>query len=406
MDVLPHLSSALGGDGPDEARWASALRLRTRLQPAGGVGAKVMPPTFLGEPRPGEKGPVYITEQRRIDGTSYDCALLDGVASQANRSEQCSEEHVEAGDMPLPAIIVDQQEFGVSSALQFPHRCFDAWVDDALLDSKRFGESDIYKRIATTRSRHDLTAMMETFPIGILLGCWASRSKNQQGTTRLARILSSEIIAVNAVAGQRPASRVDRHHVSRALSLIPTNDHSEQRFEVAQTPAEKRSKSGSKSASPAEFGYGNVPPSIASHGGITMDYALQIVTVSMPALRECRFPADGATVDVDRDVAGRMMLATLALRMLALQVEHGYDLRSGCLLVPEHEPTVELVGRLGRTVAEWPLIDLDTGELLEQAITEGASHGINWNGQKIELRASDPQLTMLRRSLAHAEAVD
>jgi CRISPR-associated protein Csb1 len=407
--ISPYLAAALGGGGPGEAQWASALRLRCRLQPAGGPGTKIMPPTYAPE-RQGDP-PQYVLEHRRIDGEEHECVLLDGVASQANRSEDALAERVHAGEIPLPTVEVDQSEFGLHSSLDFSHRCFDAWIEDAHLDGTRFGDTDLYKRLAGSISRHDLGTLMETFPVGILLGCWASRSKNPQGTTRLARILSSEIIAVDKVDGARPAGKIDIHNVSASITLFEPSDGAE-RFTLDETQAAQEKgkpqmfragEDGSKSGKPSAAGYGNIPPTLARHGGITLAYALQIATVSLPALRECGFPDDGKR-DPERDVAGRTMLAALALRMLALQVEHGYDLRSGCLLVPEEEPTVELVGRLGKVEASWPLIQMRSDELLSDAIEQGRDYGLRWEAQKINLVASDAQLALLRKSLAHGEA--
>lgn len=52
---------------------AAAFRCRRRLQPAGGVGDKVFPPTFAGA--------VYAIEQRRVSGRDapVSCVLLDSV---------------------------------------------------------------------------------------------------------------------------------------------------------------------------------------------------------------------------------------------------------------------------------------------------------------------------------------
>jgi CRISPR-associated protein Csb1 len=57
---------------------AAAFRCRRRLQPGGGEGDKVFPPTFAGA--------VYAVEQRRIAGREQPvtCVLLDSVQSQAN----------------------------------------------------------------------------------------------------------------------------------------------------------------------------------------------------------------------------------------------------------------------------------------------------------------------------------
>lgn len=405
LDANEALSAALGGDGPADARGASAFRLRSRLQPAAGPGAKVMPPTYSGD-----RGPIYIEEQRRLEGEEVTCVLLDSVASQANRLEDALADAVADGEVRIPTVHVDQGDFGVWSGLHFSHRCFDAWVEDAHLNGDRFGETELFRDLASS-TRRNVTRLMETFPVGILLGCWASRIKNPQGTTRLARILASEIIAVNAVTGARAAGRIDKHHVSGAIKLFAPADGANARFALDEGQA-GRDKNGKpepfapnaqadKRGKPSAAGYGNVTPQRAQHGGITMDYALQLSTVSLPALRECRFPREDR--DPARDLAGRRMLAALALHMLAIQVDRGYDLRSGCLLVPEEEPAVELVGRIGRTVASWPLLELQTGDLLERAVADGQRQGISWSNDDLHLVASDVQLELLGRSLATAE---
>ena len=63
----------------------AALRRVRRLQPAGGVGDKLFPPTYPGE-RDGP--PRHVFERRRIDGHEVWCVLIDSVQSQANRMEE------------------------------------------------------------------------------------------------------------------------------------------------------------------------------------------------------------------------------------------------------------------------------------------------------------------------------
>lgn len=400
-EVLAHLEAAVDGTGPDEAKAASALRLRVRLQPAGGSGAKAMPPTYSGD-----RGPVYVTEQRLVDGEDQHCVLLDSNASQANRMEAVLDARMRAQEIRLPDILVDQAEFGVNSALLFPHRCFDAWVEDALLGDQRFGDTEEFDRLSTVISRRRATPLMTRFPVGLVLGCWASRKTNPQGTTRIARALSSEIIAVQAVSGSRPSSRIDRHHVSADVAIYESSEPHERFTTDPDRAVQARGKPRlfDEKGRPSEAGYGNVTPSLAQHGGITMAYALQLATVSLPALRESSFPSEGGQAKRERDVAGRLMLAALALRLLSLQAEAGLDLRSGCLLIPEEEPAVELIGRLGRQVATWPLYELDAAAVLAQAIERGAAQGLAWDTEPLRLRASDPQLELLRRSLADEDA--
>ena len=77
---------------------AAAFRCRRRLEPGGGNGDKVFPPTFAGA--------VYAVEQRRIPDRDQPvrCVLLDSVQSQANRMEQALQEAVDAGLIKIPVI--------------------------------------------------------------------------------------------------------------------------------------------------------------------------------------------------------------------------------------------------------------------------------------------------------------
>lgn len=357
-----------------------------------------MPPTYAPE-RSGDP-PIYVEEKRRIGGEEKQCILLDSVASQANRGEAALVDEIGLDNTHVPTIWVDQGEFGTHSALEFSHRAYDAWVEDAVLDGERFGDTEQWARLASSK-RHDLAALLRHSPVSILLGSWASRVKNPQGAARLPRILTSEIVAVGAEKGVRPKSKRDIHNVSAGLVLYQAGDDSAERVVLDPEQAVKTDQGkGALFADgrPSAAGYGSVTPSLADHGGITMEYALQIATISLPAIRECRFPVDGERDDA-RDVAGRLMLVALGLRLLALQVERGYDLRSDCLLMPEEEPTFESIDRLGKPVEAWPVIETDTAGLLEASIAQGAERGLDWADGDIRLKASDVQLGLLRGSL-------
>lgn len=399
-DLLTTLRDVV--DPGTELGHSSAVRLRARLQPAGGPGAKLMPPTYAGD-----DGPVYVREKRVIDGERFDCVSLDSVASQANRMEEYLLEEIEEGRAEVPTIWVDQGKFGVHTALGFPHRSFDAWIEDAYLDGQRFGDTELWEQLASSK-RRDLSALMEQSPTSVILGSWASRSKNPQGTARLPRILTSEIIAVDAEEGERAASRIDVHQISASIPTYAAADGDRFVLDEEQAAQDEKGKpilagAGEKRGKPSALGYGNVTPQIASHGGVTARYALQIATISLPAIRECRFPVDGER-DHARDIAGRALLLALALRMLALQVERGYDLRSGCLLVPEEEPTFELLDPVAATKESWPVLGMDTASLLEAAIAEARKAGLRWQTPGLQLKASDVQLALLERSLAESPA--
>ena len=80
---------------------AAAFRCRRRLQPAGGAGDKVFPPTFAGA--------IYAIETRRVPGRDepVTCVLLDSVQSQANRMELALQEAVDGGRLAMPLLVVD-----------------------------------------------------------------------------------------------------------------------------------------------------------------------------------------------------------------------------------------------------------------------------------------------------------
>jgi CRISPR-associated protein Csb1 len=158
--MIELLTEVLGGPGRDEVRGAAALRLRVRLQPAAGLGARVMPPTYSGQ----NNSVVYLTEDRRIEDSVVPCVLLDGQASQSNRLEEALLSLIADGGVRVPDVVVDQGEFGRHSALEFSHRVFDAWVEDALDGGVRFGETDAYARLANVINRGVARPLVECFP--------------------------------------------------------------------------------------------------------------------------------------------------------------------------------------------------------------------------------------------------
>ena len=391
--MLELLTGVLGGAGADELRGAAALRLRVRMQPAAGPGTRLMPPTYSGE----NNSVVYLREERRIEDARVECVLLDSQASQSNRLEEALLALMMDGRVRVPDIAVDQAEFGRHSALEFSHRLFDAWVEDALDDGTRFGQTPLYARLASVINRGVARPLVERFPVGLLLGCWASRQHNPQGATRIARALTSEIIGYDILLGERAKSRVDVQHVSREVMLLPTEtDLRARRFEVLGS--EGKAKGAER---PSELGYGNVVPSAADHGGVTVRFAEQQTVVSLAALRAVRnaeLKVEAAS-SPEQDLAARELLALLALAMLEAQAEIGWDLRSGCHLVPESDPMIELVDRLGQTIASASIVGLGAVEALADRARTAADVGIAWDVPAVELVASPEQLALLRASI-------
>lgn len=91
---LSDLQQAVAGN-------AAGFRSRVRLQPAGGEGDKVFPPTY--------SDATYAKEKRRVPGhvDPVECVLLDSVQSQANRIEEALQDAVDEGRIQIPVVEVD-----------------------------------------------------------------------------------------------------------------------------------------------------------------------------------------------------------------------------------------------------------------------------------------------------------
>src|SRR5206468_4173599 len=111
--------------------------LTVTLEPAGGPGDKVFPPTY--------EGGRYATERRRLGDVEIETVLLDSVQSQANRMELALKGALERDELAFPLLAVDFSkhfpEIGRITTLDAPHRIADAIFRDSLLKGKLFRES-------------------------------------------------------------------------------------------------------------------------------------------------------------------------------------------------------------------------------------------------------------------------
>src|SRR5215472_18172639 len=92
---------------------SAALRRRLRLQPVGGKGDKIFPPTYPGEGR--NNPPRHVFERRRLDGKEMWCVLVDSVQSQANRLEESLLEVIRdrTAGINVPYVLVDFSNQGL-----------------------------------------------------------------------------------------------------------------------------------------------------------------------------------------------------------------------------------------------------------------------------------------------------
>ena len=393
---------------------AVAARSVAKLQPAGGQGDKVFPPTY--------QGGRYAVEERRVGDRVVVTVLLDSVQSQANRLEQALKRAWERGEVRFPLVVTDFTgapdadiaRLGRITALDAPHRIADAIFRESLLDGQRFHESDAGRRFRAARTT-TATALFELCPTALVFGVWDSTGLEPRAGlgAKFQRALVSEIVGFDANLGVRTASKLDPLPISAAVPVYEaadgwTVDEDEAvRDEKGEPKLFKRAGAErERPGRPSTINLGNVTPDIATDqrtrealaGGATIAYAQQTTVLSFPALRRLRFPlADGSTSE-EIDRAARGVLSALALAAVAYQRQEGYDLRSRCLLVPIEPASFDLVDGNGET---HPFsLDTDTArQIFEQAVAGARQAGLPWTEEEIVLTPSDRLLALVRKSL-------
>ena len=386
---------------------AVAVRVRQQLQPAGGPGDKVFPPTFGTDD---EKALKYATEKRRINGQDVMCVLLDSVASQANRMEEALLAAWEDKTITFPVIGVtfpdDLASFGTVTTLQAPHRLADAILRDSE-DEQGTPFRNLPEGVAyTNASLRNATAVLTLCPTALVFGVWDSTGPLGGSGGKFPRTLTSEIVAIDAVAGSKVSSRIDPLGIEAVAGPIykradtPT-DWTLETSEAAQT-SEGEPETFGKSGRPSEINHSNIKPSIDQlAGGITFSHALQTIVLSLPAIRRLRFTTD-LTGKPFEDRAGvenaaRVALSALALAGIVHQRAKGFDLRSRCVLVPDGDLTLEIVRADGSVEAAGVSVD-DANQLLNAARKELQERGVAWDREPLRLRAANKLVALIRRS--------
>jgi CRISPR-associated protein Csb1 len=334
---------------------AVAIRGVATLEPAGGPGDKIFPPTHAVDdkkrPEPGAK---YAFETRRIDIQDVRCVLIDSVQSQANRMEEALQALWIDKRISLPVVSVDfssiAPEVGRVTSLTAPHRIADALLRDSLLDGQLFRLSDIGKSF-TDASTRNATALFKVCPTGLVFGLWDSTGPKGGLGTKFQRALVSEIVGINAAHGSKTGSRIDPLNIAKDAAVIYKAADSDEMWTANPDEAEK-DKDGQpvkvgkkeKAGKPSAVLHGNIAPSIDSvGGGVTIDEARHTVVLSLASLRRLGFTTGAEEA--------RTVLAALGLLAIFAAESRGHDLRSRCLLVPKKGSALKLeaVGRDGET---------------------------------------------------------
>ncbi len=402
--TFEQLRAAVAGD-------AVALRSRMTLQPAGGVGDKVFPPSYAVDGRADHK---YAVEERQVSGSGQvsTTVLLDSVASQANRAELALLEGWEQGELIFPVAYVDFTDVdGVTdyarlTVLEAPHRIADAIFRDSLLDGTLFRLSDI-GRAVTDATPRNATDLFRYAPTSMLFGMWDSTGPKGGMGSKFQRAYVSEIVGFDAVVGKKVGSRIDplqiekvaaEDHVFNSADLdevwTTDPDKAEKDNKGNPVPASRGSDSG-EAGQPSKINHGNIVPSIdAQAGGVTISKAQQTTLISFAALRRLRFKS----FSLEAETAARTAVAALGVAAIAYQYETDFDLRSRCLLLPNHSPRLELLSRDG-SAGEAVEVDRATASaILSAAATHAAEAGVGWEADDIRLVPAPKLVELIRRS--------
>lgn len=406
------LRSAVGGD-------AVALRMRTELDPAGGPGAKFFPPTYGVADSSTTK---YAVETRIVDGREVMDVLVDSVASQANRLELALREGWETGELRFPNPAVDftvdgeLDDLDQITVLDAPHRIADAIFRDSLLDGTLFRLSDVGRAVTESRP-NAATGLFRYSPTALLFGMWDSTGPKGGLGAKFQRAMVSEIMAFDVSLGVKTSSRIDPLAIEKKAAKVLHAKDPVEGWVIdegdAETdkgkPVEYSGKSAGEKGRPSMINHGNVTPSIDDRaGGVRAARIEQVAVLSFAALRRLRFPtdADGNRIEPSKrrqaETAARTAIAALGVAALTYQHELDFDLRSRCLLVPTHQPRIELLGRNGEE-PETVTIDREAAaDLLEQAAAAAAAAGLGWPDEEIRLVPAPKLVDLVKRSRAIA----
>ncbi len=368
----------------------AAFRSKIKIQPMGGEGDKVFPPTYLDAK--------YATENRWV-GTDENgnakyvpCVQLDSVQSQANRMEEALQQAVDDGRIKLPVIEVDFSGLDLLApidkvtSLQAPHRIADAILRDSNHEGQPFRKSDVGKQIDNISNRN-ATPLFELCPTALVFGVWDSTGPKGGLGAKFARALVSEIVGFNAMPGAKTGSRIDPLEIRAGAKIVQKDGN----WSLAKEGAKK-------AVSPSEINHGNIPPTIDNNaGGVTISHAEQTVVISLPALRRLRFPVDGE-YKTEYDQAARTVLLALGLVATALAGENGLDLRSRCLLWPTESPKWEILGKPGSKPDE-VAIDADEAiKLYTEAVAAAVKAGLPYRTDPVVLTPSKSLTELVQRS--------
>lgn len=356
----------------------------------------VCPPTYAPANNGGSKGkqPPYIAFRKAfVEGQQRDVVVLDSPQSQSNRVEHALLDAWRAKRIAYPNIEISFPGINgepTYSVLQLSHRIYDAVLHAATLDKRAFFDTDIGRAITAARPSN-ATALLTHAPVTLTLGAWDSNGGGGPQSAKIPRLLTSEIIGLDARPADVSATKFDPMDIRSQVAELVVSDNPIRRFEI------KGPKGKEKGKKPSEFGFGSVPATAVPRAAV-ISGAIQTSVLSCSGLRHLSFPTADGGIDGRRNQAGRALLAALSLYGLVAQNEAGYLLRSRCELLPRDAGKLELIGRTLQEVETSSLNTDSARHLLEEASIHAAEHGLRFRQEVLKLEADDRLVELVRRS--------
>jgi CRISPR-associated protein Csb1 len=401
---------------------AVAIRGHSVLEPAGGPGDKVFPPSHSVGNNEKRAGAKYAFETRRSAGKDIPCVLIDSMQSQANRMEEALQALWIEKKLTLPVIEVDLSkvapDVGKVTSLTAPHRVADALLRDSFISEdgkEKLFRSSTFGKSFTDASPRNAGPLFKVCPTGLVFGIWDSTGPKGGLGAKFARALTSEIVGIGAQSGVKTESRIDPAQMVNAAATIYrkksspgelltwTLDPNEAELSEKNEPLKwgAKKKDGKWVQGEGKLttaNHSNIPPTIDTlAGGVTIDHAEHTVVLSLVALRRLGFAEDRAKP--------RLVLAALGLVAVLAAERCGHDLRSRCLLVPRWNEkdknsealTLEILARNGSPT---PLtLDLDGALLLYEEAVQNLPASLKFDeklkGEPLARLTPSPKLASL-----------
>jgi len=378
----------------------SALRLHLKLEPIGGAGDKIFPPTY--------EGSTYAVEERLVEGRTVRAVLLNSVQSEAARMEQALKRGLERGEIHLPTVKLELDEHPSLLELDLPHRVFDGYLVNSKVGKDEFWNSPAGKEIHSYR-QPEATGLYRHSPATLLFGGWDTHNpdKTLAHKFRFPRAIVSEIVGYDVTEmGKRPASKGD------PLNLTGTIYEAK---DGGWTPLQDKAKrkDGKENGAPMKYGetgqisivgLGQITPSLQNEsgqphaGGYCARLISQTAVLSLSALRRLRFPLKpGAKNDEKLNDAGRVVIAALGVYALAVSYAEGFWLRSRCELSAAAPAELEFVKADG-AVDTIPMPKAaEAAALLEEAVSAAAKLGLVWRKEALVAKPNEAFAQLIRQ---------